>query len=100
MPEVPRPASGGWKKSLIAAAGGLVIGALAVGLYYGLKEPGRAGTEKIVRDYILDHGEILPEAMNRLQQRQVSTAVGQNRAALERPFHSAWAGAADGDVVL
>ncbi len=100
MPEVPRPASGGWKTSLIAAAGGLVIGALAVGLYYGFKAPGRAGTEAIVREYILDHGEILPEAMNRLQQRQVSAAVGQHRAALERPFHSAWAGAADGDVVL
>jgi hypothetical protein len=29
----------------------------------------------VVRDYILDHGEILPEAMQRLQQRQ-ATAIG------------------------
>ena len=94
------PASGGWRTSLIAALAGLVIGALAVGLYYGFKEPERAGTERIVRDYILNHGELLPEAMERLQQRQASAAVGRHRAALERPFHSAWAGAADGDVVL
>ncbi len=94
------PASGGWKTGLIAAAGGLVIGALAVGLYYGFNAPGRAATEKIVHDYILNHGELLPEAMERLQHRQASAAVGRHRAALERPFHSAWAGAADGDVVL
>lgn len=91
---------GGWKSSLVAAAGGLVVGALAVGLFYGFNEPGRAETEKIVRDYILNHGEILPEAMNRLQQRQATAAVAQHRAALERPFRGAWAGAAAGDVVL
>ncbi len=94
------PASGGWKTSLIAGAAGLAIGALGVGLYTGYKEPGRAATEAIVRDYILTHGEILPEAMERLQRRQAAAAVSRHRAALERPFHGAWAGAADGDVVL
>jgi len=95
-----RPAKGGWKTSLIAGLGGLLLGALAVGLYYGFSPPGRAATEKIVRDYILDHGEILPEAMTRLEQRRSAEAVGQHRAALQRPYHSAWAGARDGDVVL
>lgn len=95
-----RPATGGWKASLIAGLGGLLIGALGVGLYYGFSAPDRAGTEKIVRDYILDHGEILPEAMTRLEQRRAAAAVALHRAALERPYHSAWAGAADGDAVL
>jgi protein-disulfide isomerase len=94
------PASGGWKTSLIAGLAGLLIGALGVGLYYGFRPPDRAATEKIVRDYVLDHGEILPEAMTRLEQRRGAEAVGQHRAALERPYHGAWAGAADGDAVL
>jgi len=96
----PRPTTGGWKTSLIAGVGGLLIGALGIGLYYGFRAPDRAQTEKIVHDYILAHGEILPEAMTRLEQRQAQASVSRHRAALERPFHSAWAGAADGDVVL
>ncbi len=92
--------SGGWKTGAIAGLGGLLIGAAAVGGYYGFAAPDRARTEAIVRDYILNHGEILPEAMDRVAQRRAATAVGRHRAALERPFHSAWAGAADGDVVL
>lgn len=91
---------GGWKLSALAGLGGLLIGAAAVGGYYGFRAPDQAATEAIVRAYILDHGEILPEAMERMQQRQASASVAQHRAALERPFHSAWAGAADGDVVL
>jgi len=84
----------------IAGLGGLLIGAAAVGGYYGFRAPDRVATEAIVRDYILDHGEILPEAMERMQQRQASASLSRHRAALERPFHGAWAGAADGDVVL
>lgn len=92
--------SGGWKTSLVAAFAGLLVGALGVAGYYGFRAPDRAATEKIVRDYILDHGEILPQAMERMQQRQATAAVGQHRAALQAPYHGAWAGAADGDVVL
>ena len=45
--------------------------------------------------------EILPEAMERLQRARDGAARSTaHRAALERPFHGAWAGAADGDVVL
>jgi predicted DsbA family dithiol-disulfide isomerase len=94
------PIGGGWKMNALAGLGGLAIGAAAVGGYYGFRAPDRAATELIVRDYILDHGEILPEAMERMQRRQASASVAQHRAALERPFHSAWAGAADADVVL
>jgi protein-disulfide isomerase len=94
------PASGGWKMGVVAAAGGLLIGGLAVALYYGVRVPSRAETEAIVHDYILDHGEILPKAMERLEQRQAATAVSRQRAAIERPWHGAWAGAANGDVVL
>jgi protein-disulfide isomerase len=53
-----------------------------------------------VRDYILTHPEIIPEAVTRLQQREVAKAVAARRAQIETPFAGAWAGAADGDVVL
>ncbi len=91
---------GGWKTGAIAGLAGVLIGAAAVGGFYGFGAPDRAATEAVVRDYVLNHGEILPEAMERLQQRQASASVAQHRAALETPFHAAWAGAADGDVVL
>jgi protein-disulfide isomerase len=94
------PRLAGWKLALLAGIGGVLIGGLAVALYYGIRQPGRAETEAIVRDYILDHGEILPEAMERMQRRQARAAVLQNRQALERPYRGAWAGAENGDVVL
>lgn len=60
----------------------------------------QAAVEHIVHNYILDHPEILPEAMERLDQRQAASAIGPRRAQLEQPFGNAWAGAADGDVTL
>lgn len=90
----------GWKANLLAGLGGIAFGALAVGGYYTLRAPDKAATEALVRDYILDHGEILQQAVDRMRQRAASAAVGEHRAALETPFHGAWAGAANGDVVL
>ncbi len=92
--------SGGWKLGLAGGLAGLLAGAAVVAGWYGFQSPDRAATEQIVRDYILNNGEILPEAMERLRQRQATAAVGENRAALETPYHGAWAGAEDGDVVL
>lgn len=101
MAETKRaPGPGGWKTSLIAGAAGLLVGGLVVALYYGVRAPSRADTEAIVRDYVLNHGEILPQAMERMEQRQAASSVARSRAALETPWRGAWAGAADGDVVL
>jgi len=91
---------GGWKMSALAGVGGILVGAAAVAGYHGLRDPDRAATEAIVRDYVLSHGEILPEAMNRMQQRQAASAAARHRSALETPYHGGWAGAANGDVVL
>jgi hypothetical protein len=93
-------APAGWKMGLIAAAVGILVGGLAVALYYGVRVPSRGDTEAIVHNYILDHGELLLEAGERLEQRRVASVVGERRVALERPWHGAWAGAANGDVVL
>ena len=60
----------------------------------------RAAIEKIVREYILSHPEILPEAMDNLRAREVAKIVKSNRAAIETPFAGAWEGAADADVTI
>jgi len=91
---------GGWKASALAGIGGLTIGALGVGGYHAWRGPDQAATEAFVRDYILDHGEILQQSVERMQLRQAASTVAQHRQALETPFHGSWAGAANGDVVL
>ena len=80
---------------LIAA----VIGAGAV-VALGASSPDKAAIETIVREYILEHPEVLTQAMDNLQNREVAKVVAANRKAIETPFAGAWEGAADGDVVL
>lgn len=60
----------------------------------------RVAIEKIVREYILSHPEILPEAMDNLRAREVAKVVKENRAALETPFAGAWDGAAKPDAII
>jgi protein-disulfide isomerase len=93
---------GGTKGALIAAAAGLLLGGGAVALYAGTSGGGSSKTEieQTVRAYLLEHPEVLQEASQRLQQRELGKAVQANRAAFETPFAGAWAGAADGDVTL
>ncbi|HYJ52705.1 MAG TPA: DsbA family protein [Allosphingosinicella sp.] len=92
--------SGGWGASLAAIVGGIALGAAGMAGWYSWRGPDKAATEAIVRDYVLNHGEILPEAMKRMQDRQAAASVTRHRSALETPYHAAWAGAANGDVVL
>jgi len=80
----------GWKTALAAGLLGALIGGGAVAW----------GSRQSVRDYLLENPEILPEAMDRLREREAAKAVAGNREALETPFAGAWAGAADADVVL
>jgi protein-disulfide isomerase len=103
------PAAGAW-----LAGGALLL--LAVGLLAlltgrqpseaanggsgALTKAQRAEVEAIVRDYILAHPEIIPEAVSRLQAREVTSLINQNRTEIETPFKGAWAGARDGDVTL
>ena len=86
----PARGNAGWKTALAAGLIGALIGGGAVAYV----------SRQSVRDYLLENPEILPEAMQRLQDRTAARAVAANRAALETPFAGAWAGAADGDVVL
>lgn len=80
--------------ALVLGAGGMAAAFTAGGI------GGKASVEKTVRNYILTHPEILPEAMAVLQSRETKKLVDANRAQIETPFGSAWQGAADGDVTL
>jgi protein-disulfide isomerase len=93
---------GGLRGGLLAGAIGLVVGGSAVALWANNRGAG-AGREEIgrvVHEYLLENPEVIPEAMERLKEREVAQAVDANRAAFETPFAGAWAGAKDADVVL
>ena len=82
---------------------GLVAGAAAA---VAATSSGAVGTtdrraiEQIVRAYILDHPEILPEAMEKLQARETGKTVAANRALIETPYAGAWEGSKNPDVTL
>ena len=83
----------------------MLVGAGGMALAMGAATPAvnmtdRATIEAIVRDYILTHPEILPEAMRNLEAREARKVVDANRARIEKPFAGAWEGAANGDVTL
>jgi protein-disulfide isomerase len=83
-----------------ALAAGALAAAAATGTPASVSTTDKAAIEKIVRDYILDHPEILPEAMQRLQEREVAKAIAANRKQIETPFAGAWEGAAQPDVTI
>lgn len=91
-------------KQWLAGLAGLLAGGSVVALAGGsgafAADQDRASIEAVVRDYILAHPEIIPEAMKRLQQRDTEKLVAANRSAIRTPFSGAWAGARDADVTL
>lgn len=88
---------------------GALLGALGLGAAAGaaltsdkvdIAPTERARIEAVVRDYILAHPEIIPEAIERLRSNEMSKAVSDNRKDIETPYAGAWEGAADADVIL
>jgi protein-disulfide isomerase len=80
---------------LVAGIGGAVLAAGTAGAHND-----RAAIEKIVHDYILAHPEIIPEAMARMQNREVSQLLESNRKEIETPFAGAVSGNPKGDVSI
>ncbi|MES2174529.1 MAG: DsbA family protein [Pseudomonadota bacterium] len=60
----------------------------------------KAAIEKIVHDYILDHPEIIPQAVEKLQAKRMSSTIDASRSTLETPYAGAWEGAANADVTV
>jgi protein-disulfide isomerase len=88
----------------VALVAGLALGASAMALAAPDRtaQPSldRTAMEQMIRSYILEHPEIIPEAMTRLQEREAAKQVASSRPAIETPFAGAWAGAEKPDVTL
>lgn len=95
-------------KSPLALAGTLVLSGVVGGLVVvGVQAlvPDQAARDdkaigQVVRDYVLENPEILPEAMKRLQERESGKAVAANRAAIFDAYAGAWEGNPSGDVTV
>lgn len=72
------------------------VAVVGVGGWYG----GRMAIERVVHDYILEHPEILPQAMENLQKRQTSQQLAGVRQSVETPFPGAVLGNPNGKVTL
>lgn len=67
----------------------------------GIDSKEQAAIEAIVRDYILKNPEIIPEAVEILQNRQKTAAIDEVRSDIETPFAgAAFAGNPNGDVIV
>ncbi|MES2443664.1 MAG: DsbA family protein [Pseudomonadota bacterium] len=86
--------------------GAFVVSALlGAGIFAGVQAMTPGGTDRgrietVVRAYILDHPEILPEAMERLQDKENAKIIAPNRAAFVTPFPGAEGGNPQGDVTV
>lgn len=58
------------------------------------------GGGEAIRAYLLEHPEVLPEAMEKLQEREYAKAISPNRKAFETPFAGAEWGNPNGDVTV
>lgn len=85
---------------LLAAVAGAAVTFAATASGPAVSVTDKAAIELIVRNYILEHPEILPQAMEKLQDRDAAKAVTANRKLIETPFAGAWEGNPNGDVVL
>jgi protein-disulfide isomerase len=81
----------------VAAADGKLESQLAEA---GIDARQRGAIEALVRAYILDHPEVLPEAMEKLQARESEARLAPLRGAVETPFPGAVLGNPQGKVTL
>ena len=90
-------AGGWWWESRKREAAETVDARLAAA---GIDSKQRVAIEGLVREYILSHPEILPEAMERLQSNGAARAIAAQRAGLETPFPGAVLGNPAGKLTL
>ena len=90
-------AGGWWWESRRTAPEGTVEARLAAA---GIDGREKVAIEGLVREYILAHPEILPEAMNRLQANGAAKQIAAQRDRIETPFAGAVLGNPQGTITL
>lgn len=83
---------------VLALGAGLVAGRYWRGM--GPTSGDRAAVEQVVHDYILEHPEILPQAMENLQKRENAQALSRISDEVRTPFPGAVLGNPQGKVTL
>lgn len=81
-----------WALPLTALVGGLI----GAGATYAVGRGDGAG----VRAYLLAHPEVIPEAMDKLRDRESGKLVAAHRDAIVKPYAGAWAGSTAPDVTV
>lgn len=66
----------------------------------GVSAGERKATEAVVRAYLLEHPEVITEAIGVLQNREMGKRISQIRGAITRPFAGNVAGNPNGDVTI
>ncbi len=66
----------------------------------GFDSSDKAAIEAIVRAYILENPEIIPEAVEQLRGKQAAKRIASVRSEIEQPFAAAFVGNPNADVVL
>jgi protein-disulfide isomerase len=90
-----------WTSRTATSTSGTETAALARDLTAaGIDPRKRAAIEGLVRAYLLDHPEVLPEAMERLRGLEARATIAPLRDALETPFDGAVLGNPKGRKVL
>ncbi len=99
----------GWRLAIAAvlcAAAGTAAGWLWHSRSFGadpaaaLTGQSRAAIEQVVRDYVLEHPEILPQAMENLRRREDGKRLAGIRSEVENPFPGAVLGNPSGKLTL
>ena len=80
---------------VLVALLGALAGAAAV---WAFDRQSQANIESTIHNYLLEHPEIIPLAIQKLQEREAGGAVAENHAAIVTPFDGAWAGDAMPEV--
>jgi len=87
--------------TVLIGAGCAFIGGVSTSLWDHTHAIGsRAATEQVVHDYLLAHPEVLPQAMDRLHEKEADQALSGVRGKVEKPWPGAVLGNPDGHVVL
>lgn len=91
-----------------------LLGMVALGVIFGaggmfladrvapsdLGSADKVRVERVVRDYVLANPELIPQAMQKLQERDTARVVAASRGAIQEPYAGAWIGNPKGDVTL